>query len=419
MVRLRVISLKDTYNKIFKLFIYVIIIFTFVNICKSTISNDVYDDTIIDVKTDNESNKAIIKEIIDSNFLCFKEIKENEKKIEEEKNLGKIEIIKSLIDIPCFEEVESEELVIEDNLLNEESNDLNTIENIINKEQIEKENIFRQEENIVIEENLNDKIEFSEYREVKTSVVPEKNKVDKYTTEIHGVKIRNESKYVLNANNVNLNYKIKNKENVIIYHTHTCESYTATEKYNYIQTGNYRSTDLNFTVSKVGDMLTNYLKEMTYNVSHLKKYHDYPAYNGSYDRARETIEKEMENFDSDIVLDIHRDAMGDNSSYGPTILIGDEKVAQLMIVIGTNGGGLKHDNWIDNLNFAVGLQKKAEELYPGFFKPIIVRNARYNQHVSGGAVIIEVGATGNTLEEAEGAMKYLSIVLDKYIKENN
>ena len=77
MVRLRVISLKDTYNKIFKLFIYVIIIFTFLNICKSTISNDVYDDTIIDVKTDNESNKAIIKEIIDSNFLCFKEIKEN------------------------------------------------------------------------------------------------------------------------------------------------------------------------------------------------------------------------------------------------------------------------------------------------------------------------------------------------------
>ena len=231
MVRLRVISLKDTYNKIFKLFIYVIIIFTFVNICKSTISNDVYDDTIIDVKTDNESNKAIIKEIIDSNFLCFKEIKENEKKIEEEKNLGKIEIIKSLIDIPCFEEVESEDLVIEDNLLNEESNDLNTIENIINKEEIEKENTFKQEENIVIEENLNDKMEFSEYREVKTLVMPEKNKVDKYTTEIHGVKIRNESKYVLNANNVNLNYKIKNKENVIIYHTHTCESYTATELY--------------------------------------------------------------------------------------------------------------------------------------------------------------------------------------------
>ena len=119
---------------------------------------------------------------------------------------------------------------------------------------------------------------------------------------------------------------------------------------------------------------------------------------------------------SDIVIDLHRDAIGNNSDYGPTIEIGGERVAQIMFVIGTDGGGLTHDKWKDNLKFAVELQAKAEEMYPGFIKPIIVRNARYNQHVRKGAIIVEVGATGNTLEEAEGAMKYFSIVLDEYLK---
>ena len=126
----------------------------------------------------------------------------------------------------------------------------------------------------------------------------------------------------------------------------------------------------------------------------------------------------LNNNSSEIVIDLHRDAIGNNSDYGPTIDINGERVAQLMLVMGTDGGGLKHDEWRKNLKFAVELQEKAEKMYPGLFKPIIVRNARYNQHVTDASVIIEVGATGNTLEEAEGAMKYLSILLDEYIKEN-
>lgn len=108
---------------------------------------------------------------------------------------------------------------------------------------------------------------------------------------------------------------------------------------------------------------------------------------------------------------------GNLSSYAPTIQIGDEIVAQVMFVIGTDGGDLEHPNWRNNLKLAVDIQKKANEMYPGFFKPIIVRNSRYNQHVSNGAVIIEVGATGNTLEQCIGSMKYLANVLNEKIKD--
>lgn len=93
--------------------------------------------------------------------------------------------------------------------------------------------------------------------------------------------------------------------------------------------------------------------------------------------------------------------------------IGEEVAAQLMFVIGTNGGGLYHPNWQSNLEFAIMVQEKANEMYPGLFKPIIVRNSRYNQHLGKAATIIEVGATGNTLEQCMTSMKYLSKVLDE------
>ena len=102
-----------------------------------------------------------------------------------------------------------------------------------------------------------------------------------------------------------------------------------------------------------------------------------------------------------------------DSKYAPTVKIGEEYAAQLMFVIGSNGGGNKHDNWNDNLKFAIKIQQKANELYPGLFKPIILRNSRYNQQLARGASIIEVGATGNTMEQCLTSMKYLSKVLSE------
>lgn len=107
---------------------------------------------------------------------------------------------------------------------------------------------------------------------------------------------------------------------------------------------------------------------------------------------------------------------GSNSNYAPSVKIGDETAAQMMFVIGTDGGGLQHLGWQQNLKIAVKLQEKANELYPGLFRPIIVRNSRYNQHLTKAAVIIEVGATGNTMEQCLTSMKYLSKVISEVVK---
>ena len=105
-----------------------------------------------------------------------------------------------------------------------------------------------------------------------------------------------------------------------------------------------------------------------------------------------------------------------DNTYAPTVKIGEEYAAQLMFVIGSNGGVDEHENWQENLKFAVKVQEKANELYPGLFKPIILRNSRYNQHLAKAATIIEVGATGNTLDQCLVSMKYLAKVMSEVIK---
>ena len=207
-----------------------------------------------------------------------------------------------------------------------------------------------------------------------------------------------------------------NKNNILIFHTHTCESYTPSDKFPYQQTGNFRTTDLNYTVSRVGDELTNYLLGFGFNVYHDKTYHDYPAYSGSYDRSLKTVENVLKTNPSDIIIDLHRDAIGSKSNYDPSVQIGEDVSAKMMFVIGTNGGGLNHPNWKENLKFAIEVQQKANEMYPGLFKPIIVRNSRYNQHLGKSASIIEVGATGNTLEQCLNSMKYLSKIFEQVLK---
>ena len=230
--------------------------------------------------------------------------------------------------------------------------------------------------------------------------------------EINGVKIRNETSFEISENIMNNEIDI-DKTTVTIFHTHTCESYTPSEKYPYEQTGNYRTTDLNYSVARVGDELEKYLKSYNFNVIHNKTYHDYPAYTGSYTRSKETVENLLKNNKSDIIIDLHRDAIGSKSNYDPSVKIGEDEVAKLMFVIGTNGGGLYHPQWQSNLQFAIKVQQKANEMYPGLLKPIIVRNSRYNQHLGKAACIIEVGATGNTLDQCLTSMKYLSKIMSE------
>jgi len=247
---------------------------------------------------------------------------------------------------------------------------------------------------------------------VQTQIVTQNPISESYNVEINGVKIKNETSFDINNSILEVPQNI-NKENILIFHTHTCESYTPSEQFQYQQTGNFRTTDLNYSVAKVGAELASCLTTYGFNVTHDKTYHDYPAYSGSYTRSAKTVENVLKSNSSDIIIDLHRDAIGSKSNYDPSVKIGDDVAAQLMFVIGTNGGGLYHPNWQSNLKFAIELQQKANEMYPGLFKPMIVRNSRYNQHLGSAACIIEVGATGNTLEQCLNSMKYLAKVLDE------
>lgn len=252
-------------------------------------------------------------------------------------------------------------------------------------------------------------------KEATTEKVAERNLAENYNITYGNVKIRNQSDCeitdeICNPSDLNL----KNSKTVLIYHTHTCESYTPSEKYNYTMSGNYRTTDNNYNMVRVGNELKKYLEEKGFTVIHNTTCHDYPAYSGSYDRSYTTIQGVLnQNSNIGLVLDLHRDAVGDGTSYGPTVKVNGESIAQLMFVVGTNGGGLEHPNWTTNLKTAVKIQEKGNTMYQGLFRPMIVRNSRYNQHLAEGASIIEVGATGNTLEECLLSMQCLANVLDE------
>lgn len=245
--------------------------------------------------------------------------------------------------------------------------------------------------------------------------VLESNVPEKYTTEYNGVKIRNETDNIKLTEDMLKPEVSVNMKSILIYHTHASESYTSSDKYKYTATGNFRTTDINYNVVRVGTELTKYMQHYGYNVIHDTTIYD-KSYSESYDRSLSGVAKLLEeNEDTDILFDIHRDAIAD-SSYAPTVKIGDEEAAQLMFVIGSNGGGSKHDNWNQNLKLAIKIQEKANELYPGLFKPIVLRDSRYNQQLATGASIIEAGATGNTMEQCLASMKYLSKVLSEVLK---
>lgn len=273
------------------------------------------------------------------------------------------------------------------------------------------------EEKVVESPKEESKEETEEIKEAETGLnteVIENNVPEKYTSEYNGVKIRNETDIKLTKEMLTPNVNV-NTKNIVIYHTHTCESYTPTENYKYKASGNFRTLDINYSVARVGTELTKYMQHYGYNVIHDTTLYDYPSYSESYDRSLKAVAKILqENENTDVLFDIHRDAIGD-SSYAPTVKIGDDEAAQLMFVIGSNGGGSEHDNWNENLKLAIKIQEKANELYPGLFKPIILRNSRYNQQLAKGASIIEVGATGNTMEQCLNSMKYLSKVLSEVL----
>lgn len=326
-------------------------------------------------------------------------------------------------EIPTMASVNSENDTQEKN----ETSQNNYLEQFLQTEISSIKGIQEAEEVVEVEDKNENQNEITQNAEIKndvqlaqstnaqTEVVTPNPISDNYNVQYGNVKIKNQTTYNLTEDILKPDIKIDNK-NIVIFHTHSCESYTSSEKYPYTQTGNFRTTDLKYTVTQVGSELENYLKKYNLNVVHDTSYHDYPSYTGSYTRSLKTVENILQTTPSDIIIDLHRDAIGSRADYAPTVKIGDDYAAQIMFVIGTNEGGLYHPNWNQNLKFAVKVQQKAEEMYPGLFKPMMVTKSRYNQHTGKYANIMEVGATGNTLEQCLTSMKYLSAVLNEVMK---
>ena len=417
MINLAVINLKSLIKKIIKIIIVALIatmIFKFINIFKAGNFTSKFFSKF------KSSHVEIIEETVGiSNYF------NNNKTSKKESNLKKLLVselsVFSTEDELMEKENQEEVTEFENNDLKEKNNTQEDKENDNKQNEINQNNIIEEQKTdiqliSVGNNNINNENIEIPYT-AQTTVIETNNKVDKYTDVYHSVKIRNESKYTLTEEMLKPDIDFTNKKDIIIYHTHTCESYTQTESNQYEASGNFRTTDLNHSVARVGTELANILSLKNINVIHDVTYHDYPAYTGSYTRSLATINSVLNNNkDAQFVIDLHRDALGSSSEYGPCVKIGEEKVAQLMFVMGTDGGGLDHPNWNKNLTLAIKIQEKANEMYPGLFKPIILRNSRYNQHVTTGACIIEVGATGNTLEECNGSMKYLANVIGEVMK---
>jgi stage II sporulation protein P len=239
---------------------------------------------------------------------------------------------------------------------------------------------------------------------------PENNAVSEGKITVH-----NETKEKLNIDELlkqplKINFDKKGPQ-VLIVHTHTTEGYINSLSDLNNKNAVTSSRDPRYSVVRVGDEIAEILrKKYGIEVVHNGTVHDYPDYNKSYTNCLSTVTKILKSYPSiKVVLDIHRDGLGGNGQKLRAVKnINGKNAAQVMFVVGSNATGLNHPNWKENLAFAVKLEDRLNSICPGLAKPIFISRYRYNQHVTNGAIIIEVGGDGNLLSECIESAKYIA-----------
>lgn len=192
------------------------------------------------------------------------------------------------------------------------------------------------------------------------------------------------------------------KAAVLILSTHTTESYTKNGE-DYRESAGWRTLDERYNMLSVGDVVERRLAAAGIRVIRDRELHDYPSYNGSYAHARESMKEILEAHpEIALVLDLHRDAADgpDGRQYRTQA---GEGCAQLMTVLGSS-----FDHWQENLALALKLSAQLERQHPGITRPIQLRRATFNQDLCPGALLIEVGAAGNSHPEAIAAAEELA-----------
>jgi len=197
---------------------------------------------------------------------------------------------------------------------------------------------------------------------------------------------------------------------VLIVHTHASEAYS--------DSPNARNDNQELSVVKVGEKIAETLNNKGIVTIHDKTRNDYPSYNGSYKKCLATVESNLQKYPSiEIVLDIHRDYVErDGNQLKPTALFDEGKAAQIMFVVGTDSMGLYHPNWRENLSLAVKMQNLLLQTRPNLCRAINIRTERFNHHATKGSMIIEVGTSGNSSDEAIRSGKYIGEALAEILK---
>ncbi|MGI6029638.1 MAG: stage II sporulation protein P [Candidatus Heteroscillospira sp.] len=208
---------------------------------------------------------------------------------------------------------------------------------------------------------------------------------------------------------------------ILIMHTHGTESYTAEPGWEYEESDYARTTDCGYNMIRVGDELAAAFEEQGLRVIHDKGLYDYPSYTGSYTRSGAAVEDYLAQYpDISIVIDLHRDAIGSGDVVYKTMAeIPNQSSAQIMLLVGTGENGLSHPKWQENLKLALLMQERAAGKYPTLMRPLAIRKERYNQQLTTGSLIIEVGSNGNTLAEAITAVRLFAEAVSPALLELN
>ena len=302
MFNVTVLRLKDIVKYIICIFVLILLIFSITNYFSGTKKNTEQVTQKVENVTNQLSSHSLLS-CLDATLPVVASINHSEEK--EKEKLSEDDILKSMLEtqISSIDEIQNMEEISETE----------------GEEDTENTNETEQEVELAT-------------TDVGTEVITNNPVAENYNAQYSNVKIRNQTDYELTQEMLTPDITIENK-NIMIFHTHSCESYTSSDLYPYTPTGNFRTTDLNFTVTRVGTELTTQLQQYGYNVIHDTSYHDYPSYNGSYTNSLKTVENLLQTNPSDIIIDLHRDAIGSRSDYAPTVKIEDEEAAQIMFVI--------------------------------------------------------------------------------------
>ena len=197
---------------------------------------------------------------------------------------------------------------------------------------------------------------------------------------------------------------------ILIVHTHGSEAFSPDSAFGYETSDNCRTEDTNYNVVRVGDEIASCLESYGFGVLHDRGIYDSPSYTGSYARSGAVVERYLEAYpEISIVLDVHRDAIGRGDVVYKTVAEGGGiPSSQLMLLCGTGENGLSHPNWLENFKLALYLQSSIVKKHPTLARPVALKKERYNQQLTFGSLILEVGSSGNTLSEALQAARLFS-----------